>query len=84
MKIIVAAVMDRQMNAYSAPTFWPTEGTVMRKFQEDANDLNSPIYKHSNDYSLWRLGYFEDSTGEFTNDKEKLAEAANYKVPNPS
>jgi len=77
MKTGIYAIMDRQMNAFMAPAAIPTDGMAIRQFIDKINGQN-PMSQHPDDYSLWRLGYFDDQTGEMINEKEKLGEAANF------
>lgn len=65
MKLKVFAIKDRALNAYMQPFFMHTTGQAIRAFTDNINDEKSQAYPHPDDYDLWELGDFEDSTGLF-------------------
>jgi hypothetical protein len=79
MKKIYYAVYDRKAELYSAPFLEIKDGTAIRAIQDLV--VNSPDHafaKHSSDYSLHRLGEFDDVTGVITGQMpEKLQEIEN-------
>lgn len=76
MKKVFYAVYDRKAEQYSAPFLEVKDGTAIRAIQDMV--INSPDHsfaKHPTDYSLHRLGVFEDETGDITVEKKtKLTE----------
>jgi len=48
---------------YEKPFFSPADDIVRREFLNVAVEAGTPISKHPKDYSLWRLGNFDDNTG---------------------
>lgn len=75
MKKVYYAVYDRKAELYSAPFLEVTDGTAIRALQEAIKDGNHPFAKNPGDYSLHRLGTFEDKTAEIqVEDKKKIIE----------
>lgn len=65
MKMVVCSIYDKATEAYMRPFFCHTEGEAMREFTSIANDLEHPVGRHPEDYALFRIGSFNDSTGDF-------------------
>ncbi len=65
MKLQVYSIYDKAIASYARPFFFQTEGQAMRTFQDLVLDPESELAKHSEDYALFKLGSFDDSTGEF-------------------
>lgn len=59
------SVFDSKAVVFGLPIFVPTKGAAIRSFSDVANDPKSSIGKHPEDYSLFYLGEFDDSTGSF-------------------
>lgn len=75
MKKVYYAVYDRKAEVYSTPFLEVTDGTAIRALQEAVADGNHPFAKHPADYSLHRLGTFEDTTAEIAvEEKKKIIE----------
>jgi hypothetical protein len=64
MKINVYTIFDSASAAYMRPFFAQSDGQATRSFGDIANDKNHEIGKHPEDYSLWRIGTFDDNTAE--------------------
>jgi hypothetical protein len=47
--------------------FVPSIGIALRAFSDEVNrnDPNNQLYNHSDDFDLYDLGTFDDSTAEF-------------------
>lgn len=76
MKVRVFSVLDAKVGAFAQPWFSATLGSGIRAFVEAARDPNTTLAKHPADFELWQLGEFDDSTGEFLNDRQNLGNAA--------
>ncbi len=63
MKVQLYAVFDMASGTYEKPFFSTTDDLVRREFENVATAKDTPIGKHPKDYSLWRLGNFDDNTG---------------------
>ena len=73
--LIVLSVFDKATGAYMRPWYAQTEGQALRLFIDELRSGNSPIKDHPEDYSLFQIGTFEDSTGELTSNIKCLARA---------
>lgn len=69
MELKIYAVYDSKIKAYSKPFYALSRGQAMRGWIDQCNDSSSEIYKHSEDYGLFELGVFDDSNGQFENEK---------------
>lgn len=59
----IYAVKDKQVNAFLQPFFSPTIGSALRSLGSVLNDPNHEFSKHVADYTLYKLGEFDDLTG---------------------
>lgn len=66
-KLLVYAVYDSKVQTYAQPFHMRTKGEALRGWQEVANDPNTQIHKHAEDFSLMELGEYDEQTGQFTN-----------------
>lgn len=77
MKLKLFSVYDSKTNTFSAPFGSPTTPAAVRTFHEMARDSQSFIGKWPEDYTLFFLGSFEDSTAGFQLDgPERLVKAS--------
>lgn len=65
MKYNVYTVYDSKAEAYLQPFYFSAKGQAIRAFTDMANDQNHQFYKHPEDYTLFELGSWEDSTASF-------------------
>lgn len=79
MKKCYYAVYDRKAEMYSQPFLEVKDGTAIRAVQDLViNDKTHAFAKHPSDFSLHKLGEFDDITGIITGKKpEKLIEMDN-------
>jgi len=40
-------------------------GEALRHFEDEVNNPQSPLYKHPEDYTLFHLGQYDETTGQF-------------------
>lgn len=67
----IAAVKDELSGTYLTPIFVRNIAEAQRSFTWQIN--NTPIWKDNpSDFSLWRLGFFDEETGSISCDIEKL------------
>lgn len=61
------AVRDRASETFGTPFFTVSVGAAHRSFRDEVNrkDDGNQLYQHPEDFSLWRLGAWDDSTGHF-------------------
>lgn len=63
MKHGLYSVLDIKARAYIAPFTLPNDDMAVRAFKEAANDSTHMFCKHAEDYTLYRIGTFDDETG---------------------
>lgn len=64
----VVAVRDSAMFAFGRPLFVPSLGVALRSFTDEIN-RNAPdnqMFAHPEDFELWHLAEFDETTGVFT------------------
>lgn len=66
MKLQIFSVYDSKVSAYLQPFFMRTRGEAIRAFSETCADSKHVFSKHSEDYTLFYLGTYDDSEGTFT------------------
>lgn len=71
----VVAVKDSAAETFGQPFFVSAVGAAVRSFQDEVNRsaADNPVYQHPEHFSLWRLGTFDDVSGEFVSDVKFLA-----------
>lgn len=79
MQHIICAVHDRQLAAFMRPFVAQTTGQAIRSFRDEVNRQGSEMNQHPEDYTLHKLGYWDEETGsiEPLKDKEQIAIASN-------
>lgn len=67
MKIEIVAMYDSAAQMFGRPFFVQSTGIAIRSFSDEikreAND--NDLYKHPEDFTLYHLGSFDDSMGQF-------------------
>lgn len=86
MNLKIVAIRDRALDAYGRPIFVHTVGQAIRSFQDEINraEANNEMNKHPDDYDLYLLGDYDDSTGKITNvtdGPQQIAIGKNLKQP---
>lgn len=68
MKTFLFNVFDDKTQVFCAPFCALTHSAALRDFAHAANDKNSQIGRYPNDYTLFCIGEYDDTTGliEFT------------------
>lgn len=63
----VCCVFDDKANAFGTPFFTQSLGQAERSFIDEVNrvDDKNIMYQHPDDFRLFHLGQYDDSTGEF-------------------
>lgn len=85
MKLIAFSVFDSKAAIFGQPFFAMNEGSAIRDFGDGVNDSsskNNMWHNHPEDFSLFRIGVFENLTGEFKSEIPKnliTASALNMK-----
>jgi hypothetical protein len=67
MKLNVYSIHDKAATAFTQPFFMHNDGLAIRAFQDNVNakDENN-ISKHPEQFSLFKLGEYDDATGVIT------------------
>lgn len=65
MLLKIFTVYDCKAEAYLQPFYCKSKGEALRSFVEIANDKQSQIGKYPEDFTLFELGEFDDSTAKF-------------------
>lgn len=66
MERIIVAVKDRAVNAFGTMFHVRTAEEAIRSLLQEANNKQSNINAHPEDYDLYNLGTFNDETGQIT------------------
>ncbi len=88
MKLNIYSIFDTASRLYSRPFYSQADAEAVRSFQDIGMDATHPVGQHPEDYSLFRIGLFDDSTGSITNEAneclvtglETVARARNMSV----
>lgn len=73
MKMNIYSIYDMASAAYMRPFFLQTDGQATRMFGDIAQDAGHEIGKHPEDYVLYKIGLYDDQTGNITPfDPEKI------------
>lgn len=78
----VFSVYDDKVAAFLTPMTFETEGQAIRSFQDAVNSGDGMISKHPGDFSFYMLGYFNEASGEFENDKKFVVSALQVRLDN--
>lgn len=57
------SIYDRKSFQYHPPFFASTDGAAARSFADLANDMQTNVGRHPNDYVLFCCGEFDDQKG---------------------
>lgn len=69
MKTELFCIYDAKAKFYNKPFNFPNTQTAMRMFTDLANDPNSEICKHPEDYTMFHLGSYDDEQAKITVNK---------------
>lgn len=69
MKMNIYTIYDVASGAHLRPLFCQADGEAMRVFSDHALDAENPIGKHPEDYTLIRIGHWDDNTAEIFPEK---------------
>lgn len=65
-KLLIFAVYDKKSLAYANPFYYHQKGQALRGFDDAVNDPQSPLQKHPEDFQLFQIGEWNDTTGVIT------------------
>lgn len=66
MKLNAYTIYDVASGAYMRPFFTGADGQAIRSFRDIATDADHEVGRHPQDYTLYRVGGFEETTGELS------------------
>jgi len=77
----VYSVFDSKAKAFIPPFFMSNDDVAVRLFAECANDNSHNFCKFSTDFTLFKIGFFDDESGliESLSPHENLGLAAQFK-----
>lgn len=61
----VYAVLDKGAECYSRPLVYATDAVAIRALRDEVANVQSEYRKHSQDFSLYCLGSYDDGAGSF-------------------
>jgi hypothetical protein len=81
MILTIYSIHDSAANAYLPPFFMHNDGLAIRTFQDMVNSKEeNNISKHPDQFTLFKLGEYDDNTGELIPAELKsLGNGVNYK-----
>ena len=81
MKLVVYSIRDSKSEIFSQPMYMVTPGVAIRMFGDEVGNPNSNLNKHPEDFALFRLGQFDDSTGALESEVQpvQIALALDFK-----
>lgn len=81
MKLRVYSVFDSKAAYYGTPFFSSTDGMAVRSFGDAVNDRMTTLFKHPEDFTLYRIGEFDDQLGRvLPTTPEPIVTAASLKL----
>lgn len=82
MKLVICGIRDLAADAFMRPFFVPSVGVAQRMFGDEVarNADDNNMNRHPEHFVLFKLGEFDETSGEFkTHTPEQLALALDYK-----
>lgn len=71
----IYAIKDHAIEAFNRPFFLPADGSAIRAFQDEINNEQGELYKHPEDYELYKIGIYNEQTAEIGPQKPQLLAA---------
>lgn len=62
----VYSIKDEKSLSFNTPFFALSDGVAIRNFMDLANDVQTLVCKHPEDFSLWLIGIFDETSGELS------------------
>ena len=64
MQLRVYALLDTKAQYFGIPFFCQSDGEAVRACMEAANDMRSTIGRYPTDFSLFRIGHYDNQTAQ--------------------
>ncbi|AXH77062.1 MAG: nonstructural protein [Microviridae sp.] len=68
MQLMIVALKDRAADLFGKPFYVRTTAEAVRSLTDEANNAESTINKHPEDYDLFLLGSYDEDTGRIEQD----------------
>jgi hypothetical protein len=68
----VYSVYDQKAEAFISPFFLPNDQIAIRAFSDCVSDDNHQFGRHPSDYSLYKIGQFNQENGLFEDNEPKI------------
>lgn len=75
------AIHDQRVQAFNSPFSVAHDDLAIRGFIHEINRPGSDLGNHFRDYSLWKLGEFDDQAGVITPKQLLLKSGVEVRVP---
>lgn len=70
----IYGIYDRAIEAYTGtPFFQPTNNAAIRIIKQEADREGSMLNNNPTDFELWYLGEYNESSGDITPTRERIA-----------
>lgn len=80
MKLNVYSMFDSAAKAFTRPMFFNLDGEAIRAFQTEANRKDSPVCNFPDQFTMFHIGTYDDSTSVFVSvNPRSLGLAIQYK-----
>lgn len=76
MKLNIYSIYDTAAGLYSRPFFCQSDAEAIRMFADLSVDAEHPVGNHPEDYSLFRLGIYDDVKGSLGNEDNECLSTA--------
>lgn len=79
MRYVVFSLYDKAAAAFGIPMFMQNKGVAIRSFGDEVNrkDQTNNLHNHPEHFELYELGWYDDSSGTFTSEKQHPIAVAN-------
>lgn len=67
--LYIYSIHDIKAESYVQPFLAPNDALALRMLQNACNDANTDFFKFAEDYSLWRVGKFDQNSGTIEAEK---------------
>ncbi|UIB81480.1 nonstructural protein [Flyfo microvirus Tbat2_160] len=69
----IFTIYDSKVEAYMQPFFMQSKGAALRAFTDTISDRSTQFSKHPQDFTLFEIGEYDDSTGTLLNYDAKIS-----------
>jgi hypothetical protein len=71
MKLFIYSIYDTAAGIYNRPMFCHSDGQALRIFEDISNDKEHEVGRHPKDYSLWRIGVYNDADAKIIGENKE-------------